>query len=138
MKSEKANYAVEIPSILNELITVEKLAEKVADKHGMSEEDRDNVAISVTEAVNNAIVHGNGGITSKKVYVEFTVSGNELKISVKDEGGGFDPSKLGNPLAPENLLKESGRGIFILKALIDKVNFTFSSKGKIITMFKKI
>jgi len=138
VKNEKENYSVEIPSILNELITVEKLAEKVADQHGMSDEDRDNVAIAVTEAVNNAIVHGNGGIKSKKVHVEFTVSGNELKITVMDEGGGFDPSKLGNPLAPENLLKESGRGIFILKTLMDKVKFSFSPKGTIITMFKKI
>ena len=138
MKSGKENYSVEIPSILNELVTVERLAEKVADKHGLSDEDKDNIAIAVTEAVNNAIVHGNGGIESTKVLVEFTVSGKELKISVMDEGGGFDPSKLGNPLAPENLLKESGRGIFILKALMDKVNFSFSSKGTKITMIKNL
>lgn len=138
MSSAKGKYSVEIPSILNELVTVEKLAEKVADEHGLSDEDKDNVAIAVTEAVNNAIVHGNGGIKSKKVHVEFTVVGKELKISVMDEGGGFDPSTLGNPLAPENLLKESGRGIFILKSLMDKVNFSFSPKGTKITMIKKI
>ena len=124
--------------MLSELPTVEELAETVADEAGLTGEDKDNLAIAVTEAVINAIIHGNKKEESKKVYIDFDVSKKKIKISVRDEGNGFDPDKLSDPLAPENILKESGRGIFILRSLMDKVDFLFSSLGTKVIMTKKI
>ena len=75
---------------------------------------------------------------SKKVHVEFSISENKLRAVIRDEGNGFDPNNLSNPTDPENLLKESGRGIFILKSLMDDVSFSFSSKGTEIILTKKL
>ena len=122
-----------IPSCIKELPKVERLSKKVARKMGLSEDERDNLAIAVTEAVGNAIVHGNKKNPQKKVRLVFRMGKNSVAVSVTDEGPGFDPDKLGDPLDPQNLMKESGRGLFILKTLMDKVSFSFSPDGTTIT-----
>lgn len=137
-KTQFDTSSIVIPSTLKKLVTVERFAEKFANKNGLAEEEKDNLAIAVTEAVNNAIVHGNKNDHSKKVHVEFSISENELRAVIRDEGNGFDPNNLSNPTDPENLLKESGRGIFILKSLMDDVSFSFSSKGTEIILTKKL
>ena len=137
-KQKTRKYSIVIPSTQDNLITVELLAEKVADEAGLSEDDKDNVAIAVTEAVNNAIIHGNKYDKTKNVYVDFVASKKDIKITVRDEGNGFDPNTLSDPLAPENILKESGRGVFILRTLMDNIDFSFSPTGTIITIVKKI
>lgn len=131
------NYQVTIPSVLDKIKTVELLAEKAADRMQFSEDEKDSLAIAVTEAVNNAIIHGNKQDKNKKVFVEFVFEGKKITVKVKDEGRGFNPKKLTDPLAPENLLKESGRGIFILKALMDDVKFEFKKNGTEIKMIKE-
>lgn len=131
-------YSIVIPSTQDNLLTVEQLAEKVADDAGLSEDEKDNVAIAVTEAVNNAIIHGNKYDISKNIYVDFVASKKDIKITVRDEGNGFDPDAISNPLTPENILKESGRGVFILRNLMDNIDFIFSPSGTKITMVKKI
>lgn len=75
-------------------------------------------------------------IPKKNVYIEMLSIENGVQIIVRDEGSGFDPDAVPNPLAPENLLKESGRGIFILKSLMDQVEFDFSHGGTQVTMVK--
>ena len=137
-KTQSDTSSIVIPSTLKKLATVERFAEKFANKNGLAEEEKDDLAIAVTEAVNNAIVHGNKSDRSKKVHVEFSISANELRAVIRDEGYGFDPNDLSNPTDPENLLKESGRGIFILKSLMDDVSFSFSSKGTEIILTKKL
>lgn len=137
-KTQFDTSSIVIPSTLKKLVTVERFAEKFANKNGLTEEEKDNLAIAVTEAVNNAIVHGNKSDHSKKVHVEFSISANELRAVIRDEGNGFDPNNLSNPTDPENLLKESGRGIFILRSLMDDVSFSFSSKGTKIILTKKL
>jgi serine/threonine-protein kinase RsbW len=131
------NYQVTIPSVLDEIKTVELLAEKAADRMQFNEDEKDSLAIAVTEAVNNAIIHGNKQDKNKKVFVEFVFEGKKIIVKVKDQGKGFNPNKLSDPIAPENLLKESGRGIFILKALMDEVKFEFEKNGTVIRMIKE-
>ncbi len=133
----KKVYEMEIPSIPDKIRKVEQLAEKVARKMGFNQDEMDSLAIAVTEAVNNAIHHGNNADAKKKVHIRLETEGDTLTVRVKDEGEGFDPKKLRDPLRPENLLKESGRGIFILRTLMDKVSFSFSSGGTEIIMVKK-
>lgn len=135
--SQTEKFSLVIPSVLDKLEDVEQLSEKVAREVGMTEDDMDNMAIAVTEAVNNAIKHGNNSDESKKVFIEFLVFPNKVTIKIKDQGTGFDPRNLKNPLDPENLLKESGRGIFILKALMDEVDFNFANQGTEIILSKK-
>ncbi|MFC1553012.1 ATP-binding protein [candidate division KSB1 bacterium] len=135
---KRKQYSMVIPSDLNKLQDVESLAEKVADQAGLSDENKDNLAIAVTEAVNNAIIHGNNSDKNKKVSIDFQIAKNDIKVIIKDEGNGFNPKNLNNPTTPENLYKESGRGIFILRTIMKKVDFDFSSKGTVIIMTMKI
>jgi serine/threonine-protein kinase RsbW len=95
------------------------------------------MAIAVTEAVNNAIKHGNKADPKKKVRIHFELFDDSIVVKVADEGRGFDPDRLRDPLDPENILRESGRGIFILRALMDDVSFCFSDSGTEVTLVKK-
>jgi serine/threonine-protein kinase RsbW len=85
--------------------------------------------VSLTEAVNNAIVHGNKSHPAKKVTVVCDRLPELLEFSITDEGRGFKPEKVKNPLHEENLLRTSGRGIFLMRTLMDKVEFQTNNKG---------
>ncbi|HVR30828.1 MAG TPA: ATP-binding protein [Thermoanaerobaculia bacterium] len=103
------------------------------------EDTRYWVGIAVREAVANAIKHGNLQDPGKKVEIDLRVEGEELVISVLDEGLGFDPGRVGNPLAPENLLKPDGRGIFYMGKFMDGVEYRFrDSGGTEVTLRKRI
>lgn len=130
------SYEMEIPSVPSQIRKVERLTEKVANKIGFSQDEKDSLAIAVTEAVNNAIHHGNKNDPNKKVFVKLEAQENKLVVHVKDQGEGFNPDKVSDPLKPENLLKESGRGIFILRTLMDDVKFSFSKQGTEIILIK--
>lgn len=108
---------------------VEKFLQKVNKKARLDEIQFHKLVVSTTEAVNNAIFHGNKSDPKKKVYLTCGLSKEKIMLRVRDSGGGFDPSRLHNPLSDENLLRESGRGIFLMKMLMDKVEFHFSKKG---------
>ncbi len=120
---------ITIPSDIKELKKIEQLTTHIAKKLNMSEDQEDNLSIAVTEAVGNAIVHGNKKNREKRVSISFHILENKLRIKVKDEGKGFKPETVLNPLEPENIMKESGRGIFILKSLMDDVKYRFSASG---------
>ena len=136
MASAKDNkFEMTIRSSLEEIEAVEEMAERAADKMKFSEEERDSLAIAVTEAVNNAIIHGNKQDRRKRVNLRFDFEGEKLIVKIRDQGTGFNPDKISDPLAPENLLKESGRGVFILSTLMDEVKFNFD-KGTEITLVK--
>ncbi len=134
-RKEKALELV-IPSSLEQIEAVEKLAEKAADNMKFTEDEKDSLAIAVTEAVNNAILHGNKQDQSKTVTIRFIFEGARLQVRIKDQGKGFNPEKVSDPLAPENLLKESGRGIFILSSLMDEVKYEFYEDGTEIILEK--
>jgi len=131
-----ADLQLVIPSTLEKLADVELYVEKVAKEMGFNEDDKDSLAIAVSEAVTNAIIHGNKQDRRKKVFIRFRLSADRITVYVKDEGEGFDPNRLENPLDPENILRETGRGIFILKSIMDEVSFDFSKGGTEVKIVK--
>lgn len=100
---------------------VEMLVDRVCNQLGVNEDFYGNVLIAVTEAVNNAIEHGNGKVVTTEVKVAVGDNPSEFCFNVKDQGRGFDFDHLPDPTAPENILKENGRGIFLMKNLADEV-----------------
>jgi len=99
---------------------------------GLDEDSLHWLSVAVRESVINAIKHGNGDDEGKRVHVEFTPLPTEpsgLAIRVRDEGPGFDPEGLPDPLAPENVLKPSGRGIFIIRSFMDEMDLRRAPEG---------
>lgn len=128
----------EIPSRIQELQRMEKLAKTIGKKYGLSQDQIVNLTIALTETVGNAILHGNKQDPKKKVYITFWVTKDSLHMNVQDQGTGFDLGGLEDPTLPENLMKESGRGIFILKNLMDEVSFSFSPQGTTVHMMMRL
>jgi len=129
-------FKLTIKSDLSEIPKVEKYTEKIAKSINFSEEERDSLAISITEIVSNAISHGNKKDKNKKVIINYKLTPNTMTITVQDEGKGFNVNKIADPLDPQNLLKESGRGIYIVRTLMDKVEFEFNKIGTLIRIIK--
>lgn len=135
--SSGKKFKASLPSKPEVITKIERLAEKAATLAGFNEEEQDSLAIAVTEIGNNAIVHGNKKNPKKKVFVDITVNGHEVRVSIRDQGSGFDPDSLSNPLDPENLLRESGRGVFIVRSLMDEVLYNISKRGTEVTIVKR-
>ncbi len=112
-----------VPSDLDHLKRVEDLVDDVCRTHEVHEDHFGNVLIAVTEAVNNAVQHGNNSDSSKEINIKVEQNTKEIKFSVSDQGSGFDFTNLPDPTAPENIEKEHGRGIFLMKSLSDEVSF---------------
>lgn len=110
---------------------VQAVGDHLGRQSGLDDEALHWVSVAVRESVTNAIRHGNGGDAGKRVHVEFTYLGAEegLAIRVRDEGAGFDPDDLPDPLAPENLLKSSGRGIFLIRSFMDELELRRAPEG---------
>lgn len=118
---------VTIGSTTDEISKVEALIDRVCESNNFSEDNYGNVLIAVTEAVNNAIEHGNLKDSGKEITIECILTQKQLLFSVKDQGEGFDFNDLPDPTDPENIEKPNGRGIFLMKNLAD--NVSFSDKG---------
>jgi len=99
------------------------LCGKLLEGWDLSEETTHWILMALREALANAIKHGNGQDLEKRVHLEMEVVGSTLRIKIQDEGQGFDPSRILDPLAPENRLKTSGRGIFYMRTFMDEVRF---------------
>lgn len=123
MLTELEKYHLELTSSLEELAKVEQLVDKVKEDLSFSDEIYGNIIVSITEAVNNAIMHGNKKDPNKRVVVRLATDANHLIFIIEDEGAGFDFNNLPDPTAPENLEKPSGRGVFLMKNLSDLVIF---------------
>ncbi|OIQ37671.1 MAG: ATP-binding protein [Crocinitomix sp. MedPE-SWsnd] len=126
-------HSIEIASSLNNITEVESLIDQVCEDLSLNEDYYGNILIAVTEAVNNAITHGNRSDESKKVNVQVDKEGTKLVFSVSDAGSGFDFENLPDPTAPENLEKPDGRGIFLMKNLSDEVSFDLKGSKVSIT-----
>ena len=129
---------ITVPSDTQFLTDVDVFIEGILRGYGASESLIADIAISVSELVNNAITHGNKTSTQKEVEVEINKNGNDVVIAVADQGGGFNPEEVDDPLAEENLLKEVGRGIFIVRSLMDKVEIKPNTHGTTVTITKAI
>ena len=114
---------ISLASESKSLLVLEEWINKLCDLYQISVEQYGNVLIAITEAVNNAIIHGNKNIANKKTDIEYNIDGQTITFTVFDEGTGFDFNDLPDPTSPENLEKPQGRGIFLMNHLADEVNF---------------
>jgi serine/threonine-protein kinase RsbW len=117
---------------------VEATAEKLAADAGLDEDDRFRLTMAVREATVNAVLHGNDYDPAKKVTASFENTGRSLVIKISDEGKGLDPDTLPDPTAPENILRGTGRGIFLIRSLMDEVHFRQLHPGTELTLVKHL
>ena len=113
------------------------LVEEAAKLIGLSEDEETDLMISVMEAVNNAIQHGNGGDSSKQVRLRIRTAPSEVTIWVADEGQGFRLENVPDPRHPQNLMNDSGRGILMMQAFMDRVEFCPKAEGLVVKMTKR-
>ncbi|MBN8568344.1 MAG: ATP-binding protein [Ignavibacteria bacterium] len=130
-------YRIVLPSDRKEISKFENLLVEINNEFGMAMEKFINFQIASSEAIVNAIVHGNKQNPQKKVYVEITTDEHKLELKIKDEGDGFDVSKLPDPTDESNLYKESGRGIFIIRSLVDEFYIESNGKGTAMSLLMK-
>lgn len=133
---------LEFTSAFEMLDFVQVVSDHIARGIGLDEDSSHWVSVAIRESVINAIKHGNRNDSSKHVFVEFetaTTDVPELTIRVRDQGEGFDPETVADPLAPENLLKSSGRGIFLIRNFMDDVRLQRAPQGGMeIRMVKRV
>jgi serine/threonine-protein kinase RsbW len=125
-----------LESDLSSVERVETKAEQLAREAGFDDDTSSQIAMVVREAVINAILHGNKRDPAKKVHASFELNDEALSIRIADEGPGLDPETVPDPLAPENILRSSGRGIFLMRAIMDEVHFHQLNPGTEIQMIK--
>ncbi len=123
---------IEIPSLRENIRMIESFIDNAKEEYKLDDDIYGNIMIAVTEAVNNAIVHGNRGDKSKNVALTLQILDQRIKFTVEDEGRGFDFTALPDPTSPENIAKPGGRGIFLMKHLCDAVSFR--DEGKIVEL----
>jgi serine/threonine-protein kinase RsbW len=120
---------ITISSRFENIELVQVIAEHLCENAGVDEDGSHWIGMAVREAVANAIKHGNKLDVRKKVNATFELQAAELEITISDEGEGFDPDKVSDPLNPQNLMKTSGRGIFYMKTFMDQVQYSFRPGG---------
>jgi serine/threonine-protein kinase RsbW len=124
-----------IPSEFEAARSVEQLVLDELGQHGYGDSATFAVKLALEESLNNAIKHGNGGDASKTIEVSYDVDPHRVKITVTDEGGGFDPGCVPDPTVDENLEKPSGRGIMLMRFYMDEVSY--NSSGSQVRMVKR-
>jgi serine/threonine-protein kinase RsbW len=143
MLSRGGTVRLQIHSSFDMVDFVQVVSDRVGQLAGMDEDTVHWIGVAVRESVINAIKHGNREHPGKLVTVEFTFAPvadpNELVVRVVDEGEGFDPQVIADPLAPENILKSSGRGIFFMRSFMDDVVLQRAAGGGMeVRMTKKL
>jgi serine/threonine-protein kinase RsbW len=136
MNATRFSYTLE--SSLASVNKAEQAAAELAAKSGFDEDEAGRIAMAVREATVNAVLHGNRYDPNKRVTVLYETTPGALTVAVRDEGPGLDPAVLPDPLAPENLLKQTGRGIFLIRAFMDETSFRSLSPGTEVTMTKYV
>jgi serine/threonine-protein kinase RsbW len=129
------NQKISITSNVENIILVERLIEDVCDLFNIAEDYYGNILVAITEAVNNAIQHGNKSIPEKKISIFFKSFPDRISFTIQDEGAGFNYEKLPDPTNPENIDKPNGRGVFLMRNLADRVSFE-DNGSKVILDFK--
>jgi serine/threonine-protein kinase RsbW len=134
--STTSRVSLTLASTIESVDTVERTAEDFAHRAGFNTDTVPNIVMAVREAVINAVLHGNAYNPSKNITVAFETSSDSLTVRICDQGPGFDSYSLPDPLAPENLLRGSGRGIFLIRAFMDEVHFRKLHPGTELTLIK--
>jgi serine/threonine-protein kinase RsbW len=125
-------------STLDSVDIAEAAIFSAGEQEGFDEDDLHKIGMAVRECMVNAVVHGNRYNVNKHVHVAVTAGSNSLTVKISDEGEGFEPSDVPDPLAEENLLRHSGRGVFLIRAFMDDVHFRkLSPFGTEVTLVKK-
>jgi serine/threonine-protein kinase RsbW len=127
-----------LDSTLESVNQAEEVAAKVAQQAGFALEEAVYIAMAVREATVNAVLHGNAYDPAKKVELGFEQTAGDLGVTVRDHGKGLNADGLPDPLAPENLLKQSGRGIFLMRSFMDEVFIRIVQPGTEVRMIKHL
>jgi serine/threonine-protein kinase RsbW len=136
---EEYRFHLAIGSRFENIELVQVVLRDCLERLGLEEDSRHWVDVAVREALANAIKHGNEQNPSKQVHVDLAVEEGHLVIRVEDEGAGFDPQNVGDPLAPPNILRPNGRGIFYMKQFMDEIEYgSGTSGGTLVTLRKRI
>lgn len=125
----KTILSKEIQSDPDLMPEVEALVLDAAVKAGLNEDKFNNISLAVAEAISNSIKHGNKNDKSKKVFIKISADDEKMVVVLKDQGEGFDPDIIPDPTQPGNILKDSGRGIHIMRSLLDDLRFNFTPEG---------
>jgi serine/threonine-protein kinase RsbW len=136
MTADRVSYTLD--STLETVNNAEEKAGRMAADAGFDDEDVLKISMAVREAAVNAVLHGNAYDPNKKVTLAFERTGDDLVITIRDQGKGLDAAKIPDPLAPENLLKTSGRGIFLIRSFMDVVEIHPSAAGTELRMIKHV
>jgi serine/threonine-protein kinase RsbW len=131
------NKKFKIESNILNLRIVENAIDEISTEIGFNQDNYGKILVSTLEAVNNAIIHGNKKDESKSVEIEISFKRNILRVSVSDEGKGFKPKEIPDPTKPENIENLSGRGVFLMSKLADKIEFN-ETGNKVTMSFKDI
>jgi serine/threonine-protein kinase RsbW len=136
MTEQRVSYTLD--SSLETIDSAEAKATRIATELGFGEDEVMQISMAVREGAVNAVLHGNGYAPDKKVILAFEHTGGDLVITIRDQGKGMDLSRIPNPLAPENLLKTSGRGIFLMRSFMDVVEIRPSKTGTELKLIKRV
>jgi serine/threonine-protein kinase RsbW len=136
MTELRVSYTLD--STLETVDNAEQTASRIATEAGFDDDEIMQISMAVREAAVNAVLHGNAYDPEKKVAIEFERTGQDLIITIRDQGHGLDLAKIPDPLAPENLLKTSGRGIFLMRSFMDEVQIHPSATGTEIKLVKHV
>lgn len=139
MKAPAARtVTLEIASRFDMLEMAQTVLVQLSEIVGFGEEATHYMSVALRESVVNAIKHGNHKDEGKRVQLVFTLHPKALEVTVRDEGQGFDPQSIPSPVAPENLLKADGRGIFFMRSFMDEVAYDFPrGGGTVVRMLKR-
>lgn len=136
MTASQVSYTMD--STLEAVNDAEALAVRFAEETGLDESEVMQISLSVREAAINAVMHGNQRDPAKKMTLSFERTPGEMIVTIRDEGPGLDVTSIPDPLAPENLMKTSGRGIFLIRTMMDEVQFRTLHPGSEIKMIKRV
>jgi serine/threonine-protein kinase RsbW len=136
--SKAAKLSFSLSSTMESVGEVEAAAEKLACEAGLDEDECFRVTMAVREAAVNAVLHGNEYDPSKQISICFENTGSALVFVIADQGKGVDPETLPDPRAPENLMRGTGRGIFLIRSFMDEVHFRQLQPGTELTLVKHL
>ena len=125
-----------LPSSLETVDQIEQAMDGLARRAGFEEDDACNIAMAIREAAINASKHGNGFKADKSVGVQLQRTPRAIIARIADQGPGMDPAAIPDPLDPANLLRASGRGVFLMRAIMDEVHFRQLEPGTEVTLIK--
>ncbi len=136
--SQATRISYTLDSSLDSVNRVEHTATEMAQKAGFDEDEIFRISMAAREAAVNAVLHGNNYSPDKRITASFETTPKSLVIKVADQGAGLDPATLPDPLAPDNLLRGSGRGIFLIRSFMDEVEFRQLNPGLELVLIKHL